>query len=71
MYSNKLSRYFGLTRSADSCNLTLFPGTLEKVKSKSQEAQGLSVAPCGCLGSSAQGGMSFLQFVMGWLAQIA
>ena len=71
MYSNKLSRYFELTSSADSCNFTLFPGTLEKVKSMSPEAQGLLVTTCGCLGSSARGGMSFLQFVMDWLAQIA
>lgn len=63
MYSNKL-RYFELTRSANSCSLTLFPGTLGKVKSKSQEASGLSVATCGCLGSSDEGGMPFLH-VMG------
>lgn len=51
MYSNKLWRYFELNRSENSYYLTLFPGTLGKVKSKSQEASGLSVATDGLLGA--------------------
>lgn len=40
MYSNKLRKYFELTRTANLGNLTLFSGTLWKMKSKAQRSLG-------------------------------